>query len=135
MTQGFFGVGSAEIPSLEGLTREEAQERLAGSGLTLGEVSEAPSDSTPTGTVVEQDPQAGTSAQLETPVNITLSSGPQRVAVPDLTGLSLSEAEPALSKVGLKLGRQDEAPNNAVPAGAVVEQNPTGVKRSNQAPL
>ena len=124
LTQGFFGVGSAEVPSLEGLTREKAQERLTGSGLTLGEVGETPSDSASVGTVVGQDPRAGTSARLETPVNITLSSGPERVAVPNLTGLSLSEAEPALSKVGLKLGRRDEAPSNTVPAGAVAKQDP-----------
>ncbi len=124
LTQGFFGIGSAEVPSLEGLTREEAQQRLAESGLSLGDVGEAPSDSAPAGTVVEQDPQAGTSVKRETPVSITLSSGPERVTVPNLAGLSLTEAERALSEAGLKLGRRDETPSDTVPLGMVIEQNP-----------
>jgi beta-lactam-binding protein with PASTA domain len=124
LTQGFFGIGSAEVPSLEGLTREEAQQRLAESGLSLGDVGEAPSDSAPAGTVVEQDPQAATFVKREAPVSITLSSGPERVAVPDLAGLSLTEAERALSEAGLKLGRRDETPSDTVPLGMVVEQNP-----------
>ncbi|MDQ3964975.1 MAG: Stk1 family PASTA domain-containing Ser/Thr kinase [Actinomycetota bacterium] len=125
LTQGFFGIGSAEVPSLEGLTREEAQQRLAESGLTLGDVGEAPSDSAPAGTVVEQDLQAGTSVKRETPVSITLSSGRERVTVPDLAGLSLTEAERALSEAGLKLGRRDETPSDTVPLGMVIKQNPT----------
>jgi eukaryotic-like serine/threonine-protein kinase len=125
LTQGFFGVGSAEVPSLEGLTREEAQHRLDESGLALGDVDEAPSDSAPAGTVAEQDPQAGTSVKGETPVSITLSSGPERVSVPDLAGLSLTEAERALSEAGLKLGRQNQTPSDTVPSGRAVEQNPT----------
>jgi beta-lactam-binding protein with PASTA domain len=125
LTQGFFGIGSAEVPSLEGLTREEAHQRLVESGLTLGDVGEAPSDSVPAGTVIEQDPQAGTSVKRETPVSITLSSGPERVTVPGLAGLSLTEAERALSEAGLKLGRRDETPSDTVPLGMVIEQNLT----------
>jgi serine/threonine-protein kinase len=124
LTQGFFGAGSVDVPSLEGLTREEAQVQLAGSGLALGEVGEAPSNSAPTGTVIEQDPQAGTSAKPETPVNVTLSSGPERVTVPDLSGMSLSGVTQALSGAALKLGRQGAAPSDTVPAGAVAQQNP-----------
>ncbi len=123
LAQGF-GVRNVEVPSLEGLTREEAQEQLAESGLTLGDVGETPSDSAPIGTILEQDPQAGASVEPETSVNITLSSGPEQVAVPDLAGLSSSEAERALSETGLKLGRQNQAPSDMVPAGAVAEQDP-----------
>jgi len=124
LTQGFFGVGSAEVPSVEGLTREEAQQQLAESGLTLGNVGETPSDSAPAGTVVEQDPRAGASVKLKTAVSITLSSGPERVTVPGLAGLSLTKAERTLSEAGLKLGRRDETPSDTAPLGMVIEQNP-----------
>ncbi len=90
----------------------------------MGDVGEAPSDSAQAGTVAEQDPQAGTSVKRETPVSITLSSGPEQVSVPDLAGLSLTEAERALFEAGLKLGRRDETPSDTVPSGMVIEQNP-----------
>jgi serine/threonine-protein kinase len=124
LTQGFFRAGSVEVPSLESLTQEEAQELLAESSLSLGEVSEATSDSAPKGTVIEQEPQAGASVNPETSVNVTLSSGPEQISVPDLAGLSLAEAQRALSEAGLELGRQDEAPSDTVPVGAVIEQDP-----------
>ena len=126
LTQGFFGVASVEVPSLEGLTQEEAQERLDESGLALGEAGEAPSDSAAEGTVIEQDPQAGVSVDPETSVNVTLSSGPERVSVPDLVGLGVAEAERALAEADLKLGRQDEAPSDSAAEGTVIEQDPQG---------
>ena len=126
LTQGFFGVASVEVPSLEGLTQEEAQEQLDESDLALGEAGEAPSDSAAEGTVIEQDPQAGASVDPETSVNVTLSSGPERVSVPDLAGLGIAEAERALAEVDLKLGRQDEASSDVVPIGTVIEQDPVG---------
>ena len=126
LTQGFFGVASVEVPSLEGLTQEEAQEQLDESDLSLGEAGEVPSDSAAEGTVIEQDPQAGASVDPETSVNVTLSSGPERVSVPDLAGLGIAEAERALAEADLKLGRQDEAPSEVVPIGTVIEQDPVG---------
>ena len=57
---------------------------LAESSLSLGEVDEATSDSAPKGTVTGQDPQAGVSVDPETAVNVTLSSGPEQISVPDL---------------------------------------------------
>ena len=126
LTQGFFGVASVEVPSLEGLTQEEAQERLDEAGLALGEAGEAPSDSAAEGTVIEQDPQPGASVDPETSVNVTLSSGPERVNVPDLAGLGIAEAERALAEADLKLGRQDEAPSEMLPISTVIEQDPVG---------
>jgi serine/threonine-protein kinase len=94
--------------------------------LVLGVAGETPSDSAAEGTVIEQDPQAGASVEPETSVNVTLSSGPERVSVPDLVGLSIAEAERALAEADLKLGRQDEAPSEMVPIGTVIEQAPVG---------
>lgn len=124
LTQGFFGVASVEVPSLEGLTQDEAQERLDESNLVLGEAGETPSDSAAEGTIVEQEPQAGASVAPETSVSVTLSSGPEQVSVPDLAGLGVAEAEQALAEADLKLGRQDETPSEVDAVGTVIEQDP-----------
>jgi serine/threonine-protein kinase len=97
---------------------------LAESSLSLGEMDEATSDSSPKGTVTGQDPQAGVSVDPETAVNVTLSSGPEQISVPDLGGLGLAEVQQALSGTGLELGRQDEATSDTIPVGAVIEQDP-----------
>ncbi len=51
-------------------------------------------------------------------------SGAADATVPDVAGLVPSEAERTLSEESLKLGRQQETPNAALPAGTVADQNP-----------
>ena len=49
--------------------------------------------------------------------------------LPDLTGLSPSEAKSKLSDAGLKLGSQDEVSSNDVPRGEIVRQSPAAGKK------
>jgi serine/threonine-protein kinase len=51
-------------------------------------------------------------------------SGAADATVPEVAGLVPSEAERTLSEESLKLGRQQETPNAALPAGTVAGQNP-----------
>jgi len=119
------GFGSIGVPSLQGLTPEEARDLLTESGLTLGGADETQIDSAPVGTITRQEPQAGNFVELETPVNVTLSSGAEQAPIPGLVGLSLPKAERALSEAGFELGDQTTAPSDTVSEGAVTEQNPT----------
>lgn len=48
---------------------------------------------------------------------------PEQATVPDLVGLSPSEAVAVLSEAGLVLGTQSEAPNAAFAAGTIIEQD------------
>jgi eukaryotic-like serine/threonine-protein kinase len=51
-------------------------------------------------------------------------SGSRPVEVPDLTGLSLEEAQGRLEEVGLRLGSREEAVSEEFEAGAVIQQVP-----------
>ncbi len=125
---GRFLIGSdsgnvVTVPSLDGLTIEQAAETLAQSELRIGaqtpEISERPA-----GTVIAQQPAAGEAIEQGQAVNVTISTGREQSTVPQLVGLtSLDDVRIALSDFGLVLGAISEADSNQ-PGGYVLEQNP-----------
>jgi eukaryotic-like serine/threonine-protein kinase len=95
------GSGTAAVPSLKGLSADVAEDQLAQLGLT-GVPMTVPA-SAPEGTVVAQDPPPGTKVGAGTEVNYNVSDGSQTemVDVPDLVGLSRSNAQTQLNQLGL----------------------------------
>ena len=77
------------------------------------------------GRVFRQDPAAGTDVKRGDTVTYYVSSGKPEVAVPDLTGLSQTDAQTALDGAGLLLGSPvtTEA-STTVPSGSVIRQDP-----------
>jgi hypothetical protein len=65
-------------PRLVGLTSAKAEKRLKEAGLSLGERKEAPSEATPAGAVVAQDPPTGEGTKRGTEVDLIVSSGPPK---------------------------------------------------------
>lgn len=122
----FVRSGVTTVPALKGLTREEAANQLADHGLALRKVSDQGryDDEVPSGHVVQQKPDARTLVKRGSGVLIILSLGPQRVAVPALTGRSLQAAQAALSGSGLGMGKILGALAPGKEPGTVVEQDP-----------
>src|SRR5688572_12770606 len=81
------------VPDVVGLTQSEAEAMLTNAGLVVGTVTTASSAKTPVGSVSSASPAAGTLVSSESPVHLEVSSGPAQVAVPDVAGLTQSEAE------------------------------------------
>lgn len=111
------------VPDLRELSLPEARERLAEAGLSAGAVDEAWSAAVDEGLVLASDPAAGTDLRSGTEVALTVSRGPEPVAVPDVTGGGVEDARAALEDVGLRLGESTEAFADS-PAGTVVDQDP-----------
>ncbi len=63
-------------------------------------------------------------AQEESQSASETGESPQAVEVPDLVGLTLSEAEEEIGGVGLERGAVNEISSYAVPAGTVAAQEP-----------
>ncbi len=82
------------------------------------------STTVPAGTVLGTEPPAFTDTQVGTPVTVIVSSGPAPVAVPDVTGQSLSAAEAALVNAGLALGSLTQRTSQTQAAGTVLLQSP-----------
>jgi serine/threonine-protein kinase len=122
----FVRSGTTPAPDLAGLTRQQAAERLADSGLRL-RVDEGTGRwdaEVPAGSVLEQHPGARTLVKRGSEVGVALSLGPQKLAVPDLAGQSLQSAQIRLAAAGLTLGRTLAVFRPGADAGAVVGQAP-----------
>jgi eukaryotic-like serine/threonine-protein kinase len=112
------------MPSVVGVARDAATEALTGAGLRVGGVEEAYDQEVPEGQVVSQSVPPEEQVRAGTPVDLVVSLGREPVEVPDVTGQPREEAAAALEAAGLTLAVGEEVYDEAVPAGAVVRQDP-----------
>ena len=99
--------GSKEgtVPNIVGQDYKKVEKKLKKAGYKLGIVKSETSNK-PEGTILTQDPAAGTNADKGTKINITISDGKgkEKGTVPSLTGKSLEEAKSAITNAGFKVG-------------------------------
>ena len=111
-------------PDVVGLTEAAASSAISGAGLTVGAITTATSATVPSGSVITQNPIAGTQVVIGTAVALVVSSGPLQVATPNVVGLTQAEASSALTGAGLTLGAIGTASSATVPWGSIVSQDP-----------
>ncbi|QWT17782.1 Stk1 family PASTA domain-containing Ser/Thr kinase [Collinsella sp. zg1085] len=117
------GNAQVSIPNVMGMTEEKATEALEGVGL-VASVEQQYSSEEDKGTVIEQTPKGGATANKGSKVTIVVSQGAEpvkSVKVPSLNGLTAEAADQALVAAGLK-GRMIEEVNDEVEAGTVFWQ-------------
>jgi serine/threonine-protein kinase len=115
--------GNGKVPDVTGKTVSEATTMIQSSGYTVGSTTQVYSDSIPSGSIVSTDPNAGVSAAKGSKVNLNVSKGKEQVEVPDLYGMSASEAEQALNKAGLKGKQSTSQHSDSAPANTVMDQD------------
>src|SRR6266478_4954024 len=81
------------IPKLVGMTPPEAQRAVAAFGLDVVVERQFYSPEIALGRIMSQAPEAGVKVRRGWAVRVAQSLGPQRVAIPDVTGQSESVAE------------------------------------------
>lgn len=114
-----------KVPAVTGKTLPDATTALTGAHLALGTTTEVFDEKIPAGTVLGQDPGAGTEFRANTKINVTVSKGPQPIPVPSVVGKTSDAAKAALKDAGLAAAIAPEQVNSAtVPAGSVVSQTP-----------
>jgi serine/threonine-protein kinase len=111
-----------EVPDVRGLGTASANERLAGSGLTLGAVDSLSHPSVPAGLVLGQSPLPGQVARPQTPVRVTISTGPQMRAVPDVRRLMADRARIVLESSGFIVNIDTAEAEE--PRGRVIDVDP-----------
>ena len=116
------GIESVEVPSITGMSSEEAQSAIQNVGLQAS-VTEDYSDTVASGMVISQDPASGKVRKGST-VNIVVSKGAKvkMVTVPPLSGMTQQAAEQAIIDAGLTVGSVTEEYNAGVSAGYVISQ-------------
>jgi len=94
------GPSSVEVPRLYGNTPEQAESVLQGAGLKLGDQSRDYNSDVAEGSIFLQDPSGGKNVEPGSAVDVTVSLGPEQVEVPEVYGMSVSEAQATLSDAG-----------------------------------
>ena len=98
------GAERAQVPPVAGLPRHLAQVTLRSAGLDVGQVTTRASTA-PRGAVLATAPAEGTQLPLAATVNLVVSDGPARMAMPDVVGQSYVQARALLEQLGLRPGR------------------------------
>jgi serine/threonine-protein kinase len=128
------GEPQVAVPDLVGRTQADAQTLLTAAGLTFGAITFESSDTVPSGSVISQDPAAGTKVAKSSAVSVVLSSGsptpspspsssPSGVSVPNVYGMDSASAESELNALGLGADFRQK-PGTGQPPGTVVRVVP-----------
>jgi serine/threonine-protein kinase len=113
------------MPRVIGQSYEDAKAFLEDQGLVVVDPPKRrQTDEDPPNTVVAQDPRPDTQVQEGDEVTLTIAVPVKLVEVPDLTGLTIPEAQAQLDAVGLILGSRVEEPSDEFAAGEVISQTP-----------
>ncbi|MCF4007611.1 Stk1 family PASTA domain-containing Ser/Thr kinase [Corynebacterium uropygiale] len=91
-----------EVPDVRGKTVDEAANILKDVELEIdSSVREEPDEEVPEGHVSEQNPAAGAQLSKGSKVRLTVSTGPEKVRMPDISGMKWDRARTILEDVGL----------------------------------
>ena len=118
--------GLVSVPNVAGLTQAVATSAIQGAALVVGTVTTASSSTVAAGSVISENPAAGTQVNTGTAVNLVVSSGPNvtQVAVPNVVGQTQTAATTAIQAAGLVIGTVTTASSSTVAAGSVISENP-----------
>jgi beta-lactam-binding protein with PASTA domain len=117
------GPGDVRVPSVENLPERLAIKELNDAGLKAN-VDRESSDTIREGLAIRTVPRGGAEVQRGTRVKLFVSSGPEQVTVPDVTGLSRESAEGRLRDEGLTVSVEEVESDE--PEDEVISQDPAG---------
>jgi len=121
------GVRMVTVPNVIGFTEREARLQLENANLrVLSDSLTVYHPTIPEGSVVEQNPPGNTKQPEGTQVRLIISKGtePQFILVPNLVGLTLTEAQQQLAAAKLEQGTLTYRRCEEFMPGIVIEQDP-----------
>src|SRR5215218_638131 len=118
------GGRTAEVGTTVTITVGVGPETVEVADLSLGRQTRESSSRVPVGQVVSQNPSAGSNARSGSSVDITVSSGPNQLPVPDVVGYSVSDAVAGIWNAGF--GYTVETIESTESAGTVLSTDPAG---------
>jgi eukaryotic-like serine/threonine-protein kinase len=116
------GRALAAVPDVRGRGRRLARRMLLDAKFLVDEVP-TPSSTVRLNRVIAQEPSPGSQYEQGKTVQIEVSTGPELLPVPDLTGKSEDEARAALEQAGFRVAVQQQETSKKDP-GMVLAQDP-----------
>ena len=118
------GVGKISVPSLVGMSQNEAKEALSNIGLLSEVVEEVFSENIAQGKVISSSPGGGGRISPAGTVGLVLSKGQERIEIPVITNLTPDVATQKISALGLTIGDINEVFDMKVESGFVIGTDP-----------
>jgi eukaryotic-like serine/threonine-protein kinase len=115
---------TVSVGDVFGKTFDEAKKELEAQGLKVADPVLQVDENAVPGTVIAQSPAASTPVAQGTTVTLTVAKAAAKVPVPDLTDMTLAQAQVALNAVHLEFGSKTEAPSDTVAVGHILDQDP-----------
>jgi serine/threonine-protein kinase len=120
------------VPNVVDQDQATATQTLQAQGLTVGTVTQVASSAEQKGRVVSTSPAGGAQVAKGSAVNLSIGSGPNAIAVPDVSGQTAAAASATLKQAGFTGNINTEQVDSLVAKGRVVETDPA--KNSQAAP-
>jgi serine/threonine-protein kinase len=111
------------VENVVGKAYGEAYKTLTGQNLLVDKQLQL-SDTVENGLVISTDPAAGQEVGAKTTVTVLVSAGQEEVLVPDVTGMTESNALTTLSSMGLVLGTITQSDSANVAKNLVISSDP-----------
>jgi len=118
------GVGKISVPSLVGMSQNEAKEALSNIGLLSEVVEEVFSEDIAQGKVISSSPGGGGRISPAGTVGLVLSKGQERIEIPVISNLTPDLATQKISALGLTIGDINEVFDMKVESGFVIGTDP-----------
>jgi serine/threonine-protein kinase len=119
---GYLGGNDVAVPNVVGQTLSGATSALAGKGLDVGSTTSRASGRAQ-GQVIATNPAVGSSVKKGDRINLVLSAGEAKIAVPTVTGQQLAAAQTLLTQQGLRSHLDATTPSATQAAGTVLTQS------------
>jgi eukaryotic-like serine/threonine-protein kinase len=124
-----------EVRNVAGFQYASAQGLLEGDGFVVNPIFETSEDAEQ-GEVIKTDPPAGTMAEYGSTIDVYVSVGSERIAVPAVVGKTLAEARKAIEDAGLVVGEVDRQASADFEVDTVMSSSPAaGVEISPAIPV
>lgn len=115
------GAAPVKVPQLTGLSLDEARKQLTALGLAVGTITQEFKANGKAAAVLDTVPTSGEKVAKGSLVNLTVNSG---IEVPDVTGMSRTDAQVALAEAGISVGSAITTNAASAVAGGVVRTAP-----------
>jgi beta-lactam-binding protein with PASTA domain/predicted Ser/Thr protein kinase len=119
------GIKQVSVPSVVDESLDAAIAAIEDAGFTAGSPVFENSDK-PENTVIAQDPAGGSLQRPGTTIALTVSKGPEQVAVPNVEGLDVQSAQAALRAEGFRVSVVRADTDLFEEDGIVLAQSPAG---------
>ncbi|MFE2580724.1 Stk1 family PASTA domain-containing Ser/Thr kinase [Streptomyces sp. NPDC059378] len=120
---GGAGNDTVSMPSFVDQTVAQAQQMADNADLKIT-IAKKPCENTETGKVCSQDPTAGTEVKKQSTVNLVVSTGAPKVAVPNVVGKKVDDAKAILESDKYQFNVKTKDKVSTLEAGTVLESDP-----------